>query len=208
MDEYVLVFGSGHMSGFKELSGFSHDDDNLQYLKSCIDSAIFIPRDVAEKSENFKQVIPYVIITKNGKILAYQRSKSSGEERLHDLWSIGFGGHINPEDNSRTGIQDLLDNAIYRELNEELEWGNIYDFNKLCEVGVIYDNSTPVGRVHIGYVIGIDIDTDSDFPQPKENTIIQCTWLSPNEVLEKNLELWSKLVVEAIINAETTSVSR
>ncbi|MBF0203073.1 MAG: phosphoesterase [Desulfamplus sp.] len=64
----------------------------------------WLDRPSAEKDKNFKQIIPYIIIqAESGNLTAIYRRKGS-ESRLHDLWSIGIGGHINPLDNSPSSI--------------------------------------------------------------------------------------------------------
>ncbi|MBF0573075.1 MAG: phosphoesterase [Desulfamplus sp.] len=58
----------------------------------------WIDRPIAENDKAFKQIIPYIIIqADNGNLTAIYRRKGS-ENRLHGLWSIGIGGHINPLD--------------------------------------------------------------------------------------------------------------
>ena len=56
----------------------------------------FVPRSAAEEDTKKKQIIPYIILqtADGGMTAAYNRQGS--EKRLHDLWSIGIGGHINP----------------------------------------------------------------------------------------------------------------
>ncbi|MBF0234249.1 MAG: hypothetical protein HQK65_14610, partial [Desulfamplus sp.] len=59
----------------------------------------WLDRSVAETDTQFKQIIPYILIqADNGNLTAIYKRKGS-ESRLHDLWSMGIGGHINPSDN-------------------------------------------------------------------------------------------------------------
>ena len=58
----------------------------------------FMPRSAVETDPSFKQLIPYVIMSHEGKYLSYIRGKRAGETRLVAKRSIGIGGHINPID--------------------------------------------------------------------------------------------------------------
>lgn len=125
--------------------------------------AWIVPRDVAEGDERFLQVIPYCLIRRGDSFYAYRRKGS--EERLHDLFSLGFGGHVDLEDMRHDGsphlhVQDMISSCMMRELEEELQGpsnGYWKDF-----LGVIYDPSNEVGRVHLGLVYVLTITADDD----------------------------------------------
>ncbi len=205
MSERVLVFDSKYMEGFKNLPGISTKDRDMHHMKyECAEHAFFEDRAAAEVNEDQKQIIPYVVMRRGDKVLAYSRSKKSGEGRLHNKWSVGIGGHINPEDeDKKIGINMVLSNAINRELLEELEWGDTFDntINHINEFGVIYDNADSVGRVHLGYVLIVDIPKEeTSYPQPREDTIADCQWFTVKDASKlMNLEGWSKIVLEAMV---------
>ncbi len=70
-----------------------------QFISTCSNAEFnFIDRPMAENDPSFKQIIPYIIIQTADlkKTAIYNRQGS--EKRLHDLWSLGIGGHINPID--------------------------------------------------------------------------------------------------------------
>lgn len=209
MTEEVLVFDSQLLDKMKDLNGFSIDKDHLRHLPDIIRNSRFIDRKLAEENEETKQIIPYIFISKGMDILAYSRTKKSGEGRLHNKWSIGFGGHINPIDfptipkNMSLKLKNILtvSNAIERELEEELDWKDRSGLTaRTDEVGIIYDSSDAVGRVHFGYVLNIDIsESGFDGPVAKENAIGEIKWLSVQEILKlPNLENWSKLIAEKL----------
>jgi predicted NUDIX family phosphoesterase len=206
MTESIWVFDAKYMDGFSGLPRFSTNDKDIHHMKyGCADHAYFTERAAAETNEDQKQIIPYVVIRRGNTILAYLRSKKSGEVRLHNKWSIGIGGHINPQDDDRTlGINMILSKAVTRELLEELEWGDTYNqtINNTEEFGIIYDDSDPVGRVHLGYVLIVDIpEAETEYPQPREDTIADCQWFTVQEASKLiNLEGWSKIVLEAMLN--------
>jgi predicted NUDIX family phosphoesterase len=121
-----------------------------KYLPVVTTSAnlVYRNRSEAEQDKRFKQLIPYVLIICNGKILRYRRGRGGQETRLHGLYSVGVGGHISDEDHglfsSGAGYQD----GMRRELMEEVAVGEV----KEAAVGVINDDSTEVGLVHFGVV--------------------------------------------------------
>lgn len=182
--------------------------ENISELKSVeksISSGHFLNREVAEKDENYKQIIPYVMVkNQDGKYLAYRRSDKSGENRLHGKWSVGFGGHINPDDipsGSAVDFDSFLF-AINRELTEELCWGNLLmGMAPADAIDIIYDPSNEVGRVHLGVLYELDINLYNGcvWPQIAENAIGEIRWMSKEEVLnKKNLENWSKIALSRV----------
>ena len=117
----------------------------------------FIARETAEEDPSYKQLIPYIILTRGGLPLFYRRTKSGGEARLHGKVSYGFGGHINPIDTEPGGsTADRVYRGALRELNEELEITGKGREN-IEMVGLVNDETTPVGAVHLGLVHCMEI---------------------------------------------------
>ena len=171
-----------------------------------IPKAYFINRDIAEIDESKKQIIPYVAVLRGDKILAYQRSNKGKEDRLQGKWSIGFGGHVNPEDLVGEPVDEMsLFYAINRELTEELEWGDIFEGGwVLSAAGTIYDDSNSVGKVHYGIAFKLELEnTESEYPKVAEDEIATIKWVSLKEAVElPNLEEWSKIFIEKYMEKE------
>lgn len=208
MTEQVFVFDHNYMSGFKKLPGLSVEERDMHHLKyGCMTHGYFEDRPLAEENEYQKQVIPYILIRRGKRLLAYMRSKKAGDNRLHNKWSVGVGGHINPVDlGSEYGPNILLSATINRELLEELDWADEFDrtIEHTTEFGVLFDDGDPVGRVHIGYIAIVDVPENSKWPVPAEDTIADFKWVTPEEASRlPNLEGWSKIVVEAMLCAQT-----
>jgi predicted NUDIX family phosphoesterase len=103
---------------------------------------LFAPRQAMEVDPAFKQIIPYLILRDGERYFLMRRTRGGGDARLHDSWSIGVGGHLNP------GDADLL-GGLRREWAEEL----IADFEPDFRlIGLLNDDTTDVGRVHLGAV--------------------------------------------------------
>lgn len=169
--EQVLVFPSC-VANFKNCfdGGPLVTDHNIikEYLEEVLrlENLAYIDRDVAENDPDFLQVIPYTVIWRGREVFRYSRTKKSGEARLHEKHSIGVGGHINPAD----GIgEEACWAACYRELSEEvsLKVPSVAAL-PIRVVGLIYDTSTDVGKVHFGIVhfLTVPFDVGMDFHDP------------------------------------------
>lgn len=133
-------------------------DEEVDYWLS---EAVFRPRGDVETDPNWKQIIPYVsLIRDDGALLFYTRTKKGGEKRLVNKFSCGFGGHVNPVDGVSPNRAFLQKEAI-RELLEETalqvqdgkgdEISPLELPRHLQMAGLIYDNTTDVGQVHLGF---------------------------------------------------------
>lgn len=158
----------------------------------------FLPRPEAEVDPNFKQIIPYVVMTHAGRYLSYVRGARGGEKRLVGHRSIGIGGHINPADDLPLFNSDLRQTyraAVEREVAEEVVVGAGHS-DRI--VALLNDDSTEVGRVHLGVVHLWELDA-SDV-RKREQMITQLTFLTPAELhdVRDSLESWSRMCLDQI----------
>lgn len=106
----------------------------------------YLPRSEMERDPAWKQLIPYPVLRDGPAWFLMRRTKAGADPRLHDRWSIGVGGHVNPGDG---GLDGDLSGALRREWHEEL----VADFvPALRFVGLLNDDTTPVGQAHLGLV--------------------------------------------------------
>lgn len=193
-DEKVLVFPRSLFEQLGVFQGFSADVD--RYLSAILDikNNSFMPRSLAETNPNFKQIIPYVVITDGKSILHYVRGKKAGEQRLVAKGSVGIGGHINDEDHSlfAFGMQAFQE-AVKREVCEELSIQG--EFNA-SPVGLINDDSSEVGRVHFGVVHVLLCKPEH--VKKNEQVITQVEFVPIDELKAKreNMETWSQLCLD------------
>src|SRR5262249_31186008 len=113
----------------------------------------FLPRAEAEEDPSFKQLIPYLVLRHGGQVFYYRR-RGGGESRLLRKRSIGLGGHVTDADGP---VAEAYRAGLLRELTEEVELAGGY--RERC-VGLINDDGTPVGQVHLGIVHVLDLDGD------------------------------------------------
>lgn len=149
-EEHVLVIPEGRLGELGKFSGFrSFSQEALDALLNP-EYMEFRPRSEVEEDPTYKQLIPYVVLETqiDGRthVFQYTRGKGQGEKRLHALKSVGIGGHISRED---ADGDDLYRSGMLRELSEETDISTDYEEDL---VGFIYDDTTPVGRVHLGVV--------------------------------------------------------
>ncbi len=155
------------------------------------------PRDMLEEDPRFRQLIPYVLIRVGDRFVRYTRTSDSGETRLHQLKSIGFGGHVDLPDLVAAGnVVDLkatLRRAAVREMEEEL--GDL-DYIDHEWQGILVENGTEVGRVHIGLV---EIWTLRTPPQELAEKALDALTLCSVDELKRcrgQLETWSDMLLD------------
>lgn len=149
---------------------------------------VFIPRPTAEVSPQWKQIIPYVVIRHADEYFVLRRTQKQTEARLHDKVSLGIGGHINPG-------HTLLD-GLHKELDEEVAVGAAYE---LEFVGILNDDSTEVGRVHLGAVYVLEAGAKR--VSVKETEKMTGEWM-PRAALTRlrdAMETWSQIVYDDFI---------
>ncbi|GIW23837.1 NUDIX domain-containing protein [Meiothermus sp.] len=156
-------------------------------LKKMQLEGFFLERAQAEEDPTHRQIIPYALVRHRGRYLLMRRTKGGGEARLHNLYTLGVGGHINPEDQR---VNPLLD-GLRRELLEEVGVGRY----TAEPVGLIVMSDTPVSRVHAGVVFVVDAE---DEPRVVEAEKLEGRLASLEEVcaVYERLEGWSQVVVD------------
>src|SRR5258708_3514402 len=156
----------------------------------------FFPRAQAENDPAYKQIIPYVLLAFQDRVLYYVRGKKAGEQRLVAKGSIGIGGHMNESDESLFAWDEQAYRAgVEREVNEEIRIETTFDDHI---VALLNDDSTEVGRVHLGVVHVFKLDEPN--VEKREAMITNLEFLSREELLKRRdtLETWSQLCVDQL----------
>lgn len=179
---------------FHEIGYFQGFNDRPEpYLKTLLDPAhtSFRPRDTVEDDPSYKQLIPYCIFRCGDAVFYYRRGKLQGEGRLHSKRSIGIGGHISADDHSHAETAYL--EGMRREIEEEVYLETAYQQH--C-VGLINDDETEVGRVHLGIVHIFELDAPK--VRPREKSIIQTGFASTAELARDRaaFETWSQICLD------------
>lgn len=194
--EKVLVFNTEYLKKYDYFEGMIVKDraKNLREKLLTPEYMFYMDRDEAENNANYKQVIPYCVVSRADTTFYYQRSNKSSENRLHQLWSLGIGGHINPCDGL---TNEAITNACKREFEEEVSCSKL---TSAGFVGLINDDSDLVNSVHFGVVYHIKIDRDSTF-ETKELALQNGTFKYTNQLKTEDLnwENWSSLVLREFL---------
>lgn len=195
-EELILVVRRALFDQLGAFQGLNFDVG--RYLPSFLsrDNNFFMPRSQAETDPTHKQIIPYVLLVHNGRVLHYVRGKKAGEQRLVAKGSIGIGGHMNDGDGGLFTLDEQHYNIVVeREIHEELNVQTLFD-NRI--VALLNDDSNPVGQVHLGVVHVFDLETDN--VQKRESMITNLEFLTKEQLLERrdSMETWSQICVDSL----------
>jgi predicted NUDIX family phosphoesterase len=158
VNETVLVVPTAALADALPARGFVRDEAGWAVMSR----ARFVDRAPAEQDESQRQVIPYVVFRAGDRLFTYARNRRGNEARLHDLRSVGVGGHVNPADlvdgpgRLAAAPRDALGQAARRELAEEV--AGVPDDAPLDWLGFIFDDDEAVSRVHVGVVFAAEVD--------------------------------------------------
>ncbi len=199
-EERVLVLPTSEFHTLGHFQGFSRELST--YLPALLESQhlSYRPRSEMEQDPSFKQLIPYMIFRYTDAegvphLFQYTRGGGQGEKRLHAKRSVGIGGHISTDDADAGTIADVYRVGMQRELAEEVAIETAY--SEEC-VGLINDDETPVGEVHLGVVHLFDLA--EPLVEPREAEILDAGFRPISALLKEldDFESWSQIVVRAL----------
>ena len=179
---------------FHEVGYFEGFSTNVgPYLKTLLDPAYisYRPRDKMENDPSFKQLIPYCLFRFENQLFNYKRGKLQGEGRLHSKRSIGVGGHICSED--QNSLHSPYIEAMHREIEEEVNLEAAY--SDTC-VGLLNDDQTEVGKVHLGIVHIFELDSPK--VSPREKSMLEAGFTCAEELVREidQFETWSQICLK------------
>jgi predicted NUDIX family phosphoesterase len=194
--ENVLVI---RRSLFDQLGSFQGlNFEPRKYLDAFLSRGnnFFFPRPEAENNRAYKQLIPYALIAFKNKVAYYVRGKKAGEQRLVAKGSIGVGGHMNEGDESLFAMDEQAYRAgVEREVNEEIKIDTPFE-DRI--VALLNDDSTEVGRVHLGIVHIFKLAEPK--VEKREAMIKGLTFLTKDELMTRHesLESWSQICLDSL----------
>jgi predicted NUDIX family phosphoesterase len=194
-DENILVVRRSLFDGLGSFHGLNFEPE--KYLPALLSRGnnFFLPRAQAENDPAHKQIIPYALIVHGDTVLHYVRGKKAGEQRLVAKGSIGIGGHMNDSDESLFAWDENAYRAgVEREVNEEIKIETAFE-DRI--VALLNDDTTEVGRVHLGIVHVFRLAEPK--VEKREAMITNMAFLKKEELLARrdNLETWSQLCVDS-----------
>lgn len=194
MVERVLVLPREHVPGGCDFTGLHvADEQTMAALRGAVTiHGRFVDRPLAEEDPAVKQLIPYVVVRDGALVYLMERTAAGGDARLHGKASIGVGGHLNPVDDG----QDPLADGLRREWSEELvaDWEPEFRL-----VGLLNDDSNPVGSVHLGVVF--EVQAAGRPLEIRESEKLTGRFATAGEVREAwdRMETWSRLVADHLL---------
>jgi predicted NUDIX family phosphoesterase len=192
----VLVVPSEAFDRLGRFQGFSNQAD--RYLDGLLGAGWgqFRPRAEVEDDPSFKQIIPYVIFCSGSSVFCYTRGQSQGEARLHRLRSLGVGGHVDEPDADGRPTLEAYEMALRREIDEEVD---IQSPGQIHRIGLINDDATPVGQVHLGVVHLYTLERPA--LTPREDGLANPGFLPLGDLagLRPEFETWSQFCIEALL---------
>lgn len=198
--ERVLVVPTETFRRLGYFQGFSRDVG--RYLPELFrpEHTSYRPRGEMEEDPSFKQLIPYVLFRHTDaagvvRVFQYLRGKGQGEKRLHAKRSVGIGGHICIDDDQGPGSTATYEEGMRRELAEEVA---IHTSYQSTLAGMINDDLTSVGRVHLGVVHLFDVEQPRI--EPREAEILDAGFVPVDELLTQveQFESWSQICLQAL----------
>jgi predicted NUDIX family phosphoesterase len=193
-EEMVLVVRRSLLESLGMFQGLQFDAHLYLPAMLARENNFFAPRSSAETDPSLKQIIPYTILSSDGKVLRYKRGKKSGEQRLVAKGSIGIGGHMNDNDEGLFALDmDAYLAGVQREIDEEL----IVEHPTRSRIAaLINDDSNEVGQVHLGVVHVFELPRPG--AEKKERMILNIEFLTPEELRAERdtLETWSQICLD------------
>ena len=167
-----------------------------------------VDRMEAERRDDVKQILTYVLVKRGTSVLAYKRGVFNRvEEMLRGARCLGFGGHVRDTDanlfsEDEAGVRE----SAVRELAEEIETArsDAAELSRRLEVvGLLNDDSSAVGRRHLAVVLACDVSDLESWMEPKrgEKSITQLGWIDPasNQPPLHDFEYWSQLCLRTYL---------
>jgi predicted NUDIX family phosphoesterase len=173
---------------------------NNEVLKRIVDNGLFLRRSELEEDPSFKQIIPYAIISNNKSFFLFKRTSKQTEKRLHNKFSLGVGGHMNPC-NTKESNEQYLVYELKRELFEEVKLLNGCLIEDIEFIGFINDDTIPVGRVHIGLLYNIRVSDKNVVIN--ETDRMTAEWIDEPDLAEfyEGMETWTKIIFDYYIKS-------
>ena len=190
-----VLFPDGEWSGFKD-TGL---DEILELIRQ---GYRFRPRREVEEDTSELQIIPYLVFRHWDRYFLTHRLRRSSERRLRHLYSLGVGGHINPEDVE--GASDPIEMGLKREWEEEVVYEGT---SRRRLLGVINDNTTEVGKVHFGLIYLVDGDQPEISIREVDKLKGALLTLEEMRSYYLDLESWSQLIFDYLVRKPPAPVA-
>jgi len=212
---HVLVFHADELEALGSFHGIRQDYETYVYQLLHKERPRFMSRLKAEGTEEFKQIVSYVLIKYKDQLLRFVRGKiTSVSGYLYGQYSIGFGGHVEIDDWGFFEGDSGFQNSVFRELNEEVginlnEWSE--EDYELRPIGVLNDDSSPLGRRHFAFVHLLEVYLKDFIPgkdfSKKEKSVNELGLVNIRSFSDDfaGYEYWSKLAIQTFFASQLST---
>ena len=185
------IFPDGAWHGFVS----DHLERHQKLIREC---HFFRSRAEVEDDPAIQQVIPYVVFRHRDRYLLTHRLRASSEKRLRKQYSLGVGGHINPQD---LDAGDPILDGLKREWREEVVYEGKFEAEL---IGLLNDDSSPVSKVHLGVVFLVDGDTPNIAIRETDKLAGELLTLEQMKIYYLGMESWSQMVYDRLATDTAT----
>jgi len=208
MEELVFAFPTDELWKLMTYKKKGLIRESSEVLKKIVQNGLFLRRSELEEDPSFKQIIPYAIISnkepersgvrQSQSFYLFRRTSRQTEKRLHNKFSLGVGGHMNPNDSMESKEQYLID-ELKRELYEEVKLLNGCSIEEIEFIGFINDDTISVGSVHIGLLYNIHVSNKEVYIN--ETDKMTADWIDKSNLAEfyEGMETWTKITFDFYI---------
>lgn len=190
-DEKILVVPTLAIFPTGSFQGFLPQQDFKDHEQLIATHQEFLWRSAMEEDPSYKQIIPYLVFRHADRYFLMRRRSDASEVRLQNKCSLGIGGHIREEDMRDSTLVSWAE----REFNEEVAYaGNL----TIKPLGMINDDSNPVGQVHVGFVFLLEGDS-ADIcikSELKEGNLLTLDAMQP---MYEQMESWTQMVFDYLV---------
>lgn len=169
-------------------------------LLATLRRATLTRRDEAEGNPDLVQLVSYFVVMKGDRILIHRRTRRQPEQRLTNIYSVGFGGHLGNQDTIALATPDLFAEVagaptLTRELSEEVDV-RVTSGRTISFLGFLWDDTDLLGLQHLALAYLVPTSTETfTIREPgliAEARYIERTALASGEI---NLTTWSRHLV-------------
>ena len=172
-------------------------------LEFCQDAiahhSFFLPRAQVEDDPTYQQIIPYIVFRHADRYFVTQRLSAGSDARIHGLYSLGVGGHLNPVDSA-----DPLGDGLRREWEEEVLYTGTFAPRLL---GLLNDDSNPISSVHLGVIYLVEGSSDQISVRETHKLTGALLTLDELSALGPALEPWALLVLDHLRSLESPDLA-
>ncbi len=191
-DKEILCIKKDIFFAEDQWTGFRTEKLDESY-NLLLEKSEFRLRADLENDPTYLQIIPQVLLRYGNKFYLH-RQVNRNEKRLNSLCPLPLGGHVSEFELDKSSSEDSIQQALYRELSEEVTTD--FEVTNKIFLGLVYLDDNDVNRVHIGVVYIFDVSNDS--AKVKEEGLETVGWVDVQYLYDHKEELtyWSRLMVE------------